>query len=261
MKPHLEHLFAQTRRNGAVTAAEWWWCRPEALQEIGNILLQDNFVIVDHFLPPTEASSVRGEVTSAYEQGLLTHSGATGGGRFGRSESFTDRALRSDVLGYFDGVEPEWRRNGDGLKRALDKMVMSSALSLITTTNVLYCNNAQNTIVCELRDCTTSDGSSSRIVPELGRISTRSRAMVTCYPGRDSLYTKHYDNAIGNGRKLTAILYLNEEWKLGDGGELKLYKPTSGVDNADYVIIEPKLGRVLMFWSDKRCPHEVARTL
>ena len=82
---------------------------------------------------------------------------------------------------------------------------------------------------------------------------------MTCYPP-GAFYTKHYDNAIGNGRKLTAILYLNKEWQSSDGGQVKLYQQQiSGPDifPESAVVVEPLLGRLLLFWSDTRCPHEV----
>lgn len=79
--------------------------------------------------------------------------------------------------------------------------------------------------------------------------------MVTCYPGNDSCYVRHCDNAIGNGRKLTAILYLNGEWAEGDGGELKIYH--NAISGDKYTIIAPLLNRLVLFWSDERCMHEV----
>jgi hypothetical protein len=45
----------------------------------------------------------------------------------------------------------------------------------------------------------------------------RARAMLTCYPGGGARYIRHVDNGNRNGRKLTAILYLNPHWKEGDG--------------------------------------------
>jgi hypothetical protein len=79
--------------------------------------------VLDSFLPPREATAIAEEVAGAYTAGLLSQCGAVGGGRFGRGESFEDSAMRSDMLGYFDGTEPEWTNIGSSLKRVLDKMV------------------------------------------------------------------------------------------------------------------------------------------
>lgn len=38
------------------------------------------------------------------------------------------------------------------------------------------------------------------------------QAMVACYPGNGSYYRRHVDNPSGDGRVVTCILYLNEEW-------------------------------------------------
>ena len=39
------------------------------------------------------------------------------------------------------------------------------------------------------------------------------------YPGGASRYIKHVDNTLGtDGRRLTAVLYLNRHWSLGDPG-------------------------------------------
>ena len=63
-----------------------------------------------------------------------------------------------------------------------------------------------NTIVVEM--CTLKNGA---LKEELKNISSRSRAMVTCYPGNGIFYFRHVDDPIGDGRKLTAIYYLNED--------------------------------------------------
>ena len=84
-------------------------------------------------------------------------------------------------------------------------------------------------------------------------------------------------------RKLTIILYLNPDWKMGDGGELRLYLPTpitittndhdsnnndnnnnsidddddeSSSSTANYIDLSPVGGRVVLFWSDE-ISHEV----
>ena len=182
---------------------------------------------------------------------------------------------------------------------------------------VLY---LQNTVVCELRDGDSNKNIPSYL-PELRAISTRSRAMVTCYPGNGRAYTKHCDNALGNGRKLTSILYVNKDWTPEDGGELQIYPNYDYVSTKDHtathitdgsysdahrqqlhikraksifgyksgstitrisalpiartsttadrqqvatattvaVTIAPIANRLVLFWSDMRCPHEVSK--
>lgn len=79
-----------------------------------------------------------------------------------------------------------------------------------------------------------------------------------------SRYPRHYDNAVWDNddvRKLTTILYLNPNWKEGDGGEIRLFvKNDEGGDaTVKTVDLSPVGGRLLLFWSDE-IPHEVLRT-
>lgn len=73
------------------------------------------------------------------------------------------------------------------------------------------------------------------------------------YPA-GSHYDKHIDQFSGrNNRLITVLIYLNENWKEGDGGELKIY----GKDQD--TIIAPKARRLLLFKSDV-VEHEVLKT-
>ena len=51
--------------------------------------------------------------------------------------------------------------------------------------------------------------------------------------------------------QLTCITYTNPEWQQAHGGELRLHL-ASGVRD-----VPPLDGRLILFWSDNRCPHEV----
>ena len=74
-----------------------------------------------------------------------------------------------------------------------------------------------------------------------------------------SRYTKHLDNGNSNGRRVTAIYYLNEGWKRPHGGSLRLYAHTEGGDEV-YTDCEPLADRLVLFLSDARTPHEVLPT-
>jgi SM-20-related protein len=69
------------------------------------------------------------------------------------------------------------------------------------------------------------------------------------------LYQKHLDQfSHGNNaksRQLSSILYLNDDWKTDDGGELRLY-----LNEEEYLDILPTAGKLVLFLSAKFW-HEV----
>ena len=73
------------------------------------------------------------------------------------------------------------------------------------------------------------------------------------YP-RGSHYNRHLDqfNERSN-RQITVLIYLNENWKKGDGGELVIYK------GDEEIVVEPIARRLLLFKSDL-IEHEVLTT-
>ena len=74
------------------------------------------------------------------------------------------------------------------------------------------------------------------------------------YP-EGSFYKKHLDQFKGrNNRMISMIIYLNENWRDGDGGELKIY-PEEKEEN----IIAPLENRCILFRSDVLY-HEVLPT-
>lgn len=69
-----------------------------------------------------------------------------------------------------------------------------------------------------------------------------------------SFYTRHFDQfRETNNRIFSVILYLNENWKEEDGGQLRIY------ENGTHRDIEPKMGRLVCFRSDL-VEHEVLVT-
>ena len=73
------------------------------------------------------------------------------------------------------------------------------------------------------------------------------------YP-QGSFYKRHLDQfRERNNRMITMIVYLNEDWKTGDGGELKIYLADKDA------LIEPIKNRCVIFKSDT-LEHEVLVT-
>ncbi|CAG2162949.1 unnamed protein product [Oppiella nova] len=88
-------------------------------------------------------------------------------------------------------------------------------------------------------------------------ITSRTPAMLACFPGNGSRFMKHADNYSGDGRCITCIYYVNKEWQyLRDGGCLRVY-PTQMQMNVPFVDVEPVYDRLVLFWSDRRNLHEV----
>lgn len=85
----------------------------------------------------------------------------------------------------------------------------------------------------------------------------------TCYTGlnafeshyarydQGSFYKRHRDQfKADSGRKYSVVLYLNDLWLEGDGGQLVIYRKD------DQVSVLPQGGKLVFFQSDK-CEHEV----
>lgn len=66
------------------------------------------------------------------------------------------------------------------------------------------------------------------------------------YP-EGAFYKPHLDRHVGTSdRIITVILYLNEHWQPGDGGELKL-QTTVGEKDGAFELIEPRMGTLVCF--------------
>ena len=215
-----------------LTKPEWWWIQDEALDAIARELERSNFCVLDGFLGTMALRELRDEVAGLHRDGKLQLS-KLAGGRTGGMLTYSHTAVRGDHVGWFDGEEGEasWPRRS-----------LSSYLQKV------------DTLIAQLGERGARQ--------QLASIAHRSKAMVACYPGGGARYVRHCDNSCDsgqgercNGRRLTAILYLNEHWHQLHGGELRLYPPfAKGGPLCD---VAPCADRLVLFYADYRVPHEV----
>ena len=120
-----------------------------------------------------------------------------------------------------------------------------------------------------------------KVATRLAGLADRTHAMLAEYPGRESRFVKHVDNTARDGRRLTVLCYLNEDWLGEHGGALKVYDRPAGTRssglnaraekvplggeeedeedqtvNRGFLNIAPAGGVVAMFYADE-IPHEV----
>uniref|UniRef100_A0A2K5DNK6 hypoxia-inducible factor-proline dioxygenase n=1 Tax=Aotus nancymaae TaxID=37293 RepID=A0A2K5DNK6_AOTNA len=85
-------------------------------------------------------------------------------------------------------------------------------------------------------------------------INGRTKAMVASYPGNGLSCVRYIDNPHGDGCCITCIYYLNQNWDVKVHGGLLQIFPEGRLVVAN---IDPLSDRLLIFWSDRRNPHEV----
>ncbi|RXG51626.1 Egl nine-like protein 1 [Armadillidium vulgare] len=196
---------------------------PDWLSNVTSYVLRDlnqyGFCAVDNFLGNERALKVLSEVMKLHSLGVLSDG------------QVVSRQVQAKDTGMIRGDKITWV---SGIEKGCETI-----RQLVTTIDsVIACANKHN---------------------EAGKLSNyninfRTRAMVACYPGGGTRYVKHIDNPNKDGRCVTAIYYINKNWKPPDGGVLRIYAEDLG---NRYAQIEPIFDRMLFFWSDRRNPHEV----
>ena len=192
-------------------------------------LISKNYAVLDGFIDDDEALGLKQEIAKLYGDGKMKD-GEIGQGSAGTMGGVR-KELRTDKVLWMEGDEPYV---GKLLKRHIMRMdILTQKINM-------------------LMKAIAPEGESRGLYVWEG--ASRSKIMATCYPAGGSKYVAHYDNPNQNGRKLTTILYLNEQWRAPHGGSLRMKTQGKQVD------IAPLFNRLLCFWSDRRCPHEVMPT-
>ncbi|CAK9047697.1 unnamed protein product [Durusdinium trenchii] len=195
--------------------------RPLMLREIAKQLRGRGFVRLVDFLGPSVGSNLlEGFAQLSWQPGRLGDA----------QSSDQSRSLRGDEIAWPSLSEAG--RFGEALQRwmqALDELVADLRLHL----------NRPD---------------------ELLRVERREPPMASCYP-QHARYIRHYDNncdeGLGdcNGRRLTAVYYLNKGMSHSDGGHLRILGQRGIYD------LLPDFDTLTLFWADRRTPHEVMPNL
>ncbi|OQS05809.1 egl nine-like 3 isoform X1 [Thraustotheca clavata] len=197
---------------------------PAVIQDISRALDQQYFAVYDDFLGHIHAMQLYEEVVYFYhsdQSPFHFEQGALAGGKTGRNLRYEMPSVRGDHVLWLEGTEVNCPISIAATLRQLDRLVLERLAAINS----------------ELQRCSL----------------IRHRVMITCYPGQGSSYVKHCDNPNGNGRKLTAIFYLNPQWEEEDGGELQIHRLDHSITR-----IPPIFDRLVLFFSNERVPHQVA---
>ncbi|XP_020382815.1 egl nine homolog 3 isoform X1 [Rhincodon typus] len=193
------------------------------LDHIAPCMNQYGLCFVDSFLGHKIGDKILQEVVTLYQSGSFEDGTLAGQSTSSDKEvtapsGTSNKTIRGDKIMWVQGTEPGCASIGLLMQR-MDKLILHA------------------------------DG-------KLGhyRIRGRHKAMVACYPGNGTGYVRHVDNPTGDGRCVTCIYYLNKNWDAKvDGGILRIFP-----EGKSYVVdVEPMFDRLLLFWSDRRNPHEV----
>lgn len=185
-------------------------------------LKKHGHAVVDHFLGAPLGLGMRAQAERFYHQeGATFTTGRVGGGQDGEQDTYSHVSVRGDRMTVLETVDQRLPML-QHLMRQQDLMVQFLA---------------------------HAGG-----VTELSAVSHRSKPMFAVYPAKGTRYMRHVDNPDGNGRVLTCLYYLNASWRNEHGGHLRLWRADGSTSVAT---LAPLLDRLVIFWSDKRVPHEV----
>ena len=246
-----------------------WMMTPEALIEVARQLDEQSFCVLDDFLGRSAwVDAMRDNISAT----LARTSGGVGrvaGADGDASGGATVTAFRSDIS--------LWAR-ADNTARvpALDKLT-SRLENLVSGLRRIH-------ISTEFVDgpgaSAAASTAASRTTDELAFVRWRAAdAMLASYPAGGARYIRHLDNVClrgegsrCNGRKLTAVYYLNDPAehdaaaKVGDNarasyspGALRIFHPGPPT-SSPRVDVRPRPDRLAIFWSDERVPHAVLPT-
>lgn len=218
-----------------------WWLDPRALALISGSLERESYAVVDNFLQDHEWRAIKAQAMQINSAGQMEP-----GRKKGTSHNMgveEDLMNRNDRPLKWTMLDDNIAYCGDGDPRAPGVRVDSAARDALVT--ALRAGGA---------------GVRPAVASRLARVDLREKAMVTLYRASSrGRYQQHVDSHDARFRRLSTLLYFNEGWEAGDGGENRLF--TEGALSVQVKVdTAPTANRLLVFWAEDDCPHEVLHT-
>ncbi|CAK0790776.1 unnamed protein product [Prorocentrum cordatum] len=231
----------RARHEAGGSAAGRWWHSEAAFAIVSRSMAEHKMCIVDGFLDPQEVCALRRTAEQLHEGGHLER-GIVEQRHADRSYFGEESENKGDFLNISDKPR-KWTVQGDQRIWINDSDGRAGSLKILT--------GALDEFLTSLRRSGSAD---PKVASRLRRISFRENTMVALYPGNArGRYMKHSDT--GRRAVLTALYYLNCDWRPEHGGALRLFHSTPPTRVRRDVA--PLANRLLLFWATEECPHEV----
>ena len=209
------------------------------------------------FATPTLAAHVDTAAASLHQQGYAVIDGFLGGVQAG-AVAAEFRSFVGDCAGAMPpllqpGELDETKRSQPAVRGDLITWLLGAELAPQWSCVGGLAQLLRTQLLTEVRRALAEQAQGVALVHEKNFLG---KAMLTVYPPGAVGFAPHTDRADGGDlRKISAVYYLNRDWREEDGGQLRL-TPTDG---SNVVSVLPELDRLVLFWSDT-VEHEVVST-
>mmetsp|Transcript_72542 Transcript_72542/g.200050 ORF Transcript_72542/g.200050 Transcript_72542/m.200050 type:complete len:605 (-) Transcript_72542:353-2167(-) len=227
----------------ALDGSAQWWLDPRALALISSALEHEKYAVVDGFLQDHEWRAIRAEVLRIDLAGQMEP------GRKKGTNHLTDD--EADLMNRNDRPY-RWTMLDDNIAYCGDADSRAPGIGR-------YDTPARDALVTALR--AGGDHVRPAVSARLSRVDLREKSMVTVYRASTrGRYQQHVDSHDAKFRRLSTLLYFNEGWEPGHGGENRLFVE-GALSTQVKADTAPLANRLLLFWAEEDCPHEVLHTL
>ena len=167
-----------------------------------------------------------------------------------KSVAVVDDVLDHSILDELSSEALSEYRDGEFTEASIGKGVAKQRVSEVRGDKVFWLSK-ENTSLALAAYWGFVDGLRTYLLEFFRVHLERTELHFAVYP-IGAFYTPHLDQFRDHGNRVfSLVLYLNKDWKKGDGGELRVHN-----DDASYNDIEPLHGRLVCFRSDQVL-HEV----